>query len=357
LVLALAAVVAVFFTVGAVGAAILFRKSGRDKAETDGVPPVAAVDPSKTDAKSASAKNKPDPPPAKDLEVLEKYLPDDAGLVAVFDVKQWLGSLTVRQVVIPPLSERLAEFRRGTGVDLLSTVERVVVVRASDAQAGTVVVLQGRGLVTPRLIEGVMALPGVRSEPAFEGGTDVALLPGDSPAGAVYAAATETSIILSAHRERVVEALEKRDGKKRTRFDDPTIARGIEFAFARPFAAFVTIGLRKGFAKDVPAAGKVKFAAAGLTFDERGMEFITLADETEPGKAAELQKAIGLFWAAVAWSSKPPDPRLERIARLFLDAESPRSVFPRLKFYQTHYTVPTRTLEDWLAPFFRTDGG
>src|SRR5262249_12910546 len=41
LALALAAVVAVFLTVGAFGAAILLRKSGRDKAEVDGIPPVA----------------------------------------------------------------------------------------------------------------------------------------------------------------------------------------------------------------------------------------------------------------------------------------------------------------------------
>src|SRR5262249_3192623 len=142
---------------------------------------------------------------------------------------------------------------------------------------------------TPKLIEGVLALPGIRTEPAFEGGPDVALLPGDGPGGEVYAAATETSVILSADRERVVDALEKRDGKRRTRFQDPTITRGLEFAYARPFAAFVTAGLRQGWAKDLPAAGKLKFAAAGMSFDEHGMQFITLADETEPGRAAELQ--------------------------------------------------------------------
>src|SRR5262249_27064233 len=201
----------------------------------------------------------------------------------------------------------------------------------------------------------VMGMPGVHSEPAFHGGPDLALLPPDCPAGAVYAATSETSVILSASRERIVDALEKRDGKKRTRFDDPTLTRGLEFAYARPFAAFVTAGLRQGWAKDVPAASKLKFAAAGLTFDERGMEFITLADETEPGSAAEFQKAIGLFWTTVARFSNPPDLRIERIARLFLDAER----LPRRMLHQTHYIVPTRKLEeeDWFAPFFRSDGG
>src|SRR5262245_40961777 len=168
----------------------------------------------------------------------------------------------------------------------------------------------------------------------------------------MYAAASETSVILSPERRRVVEAMEKRDNGKRTRLGDPTIARGLEYAYARPFAAFVAIGLRQEWAKSTPAASKLNFAAAGIGFDERGMYFHTLADETESGKAVELQRSLGRLLADKAKSSNPPDLRIERIAGLLLDAEPARFPPPKLRLTHTQYLVPARKLEDWFARFF-----
>jgi len=350
-VLALSAIFLVFLTVGAIGATILIRKA-REKTEGDSVPPPALADAPKPDPPKPAPKPKSDAPPPKDLEVLEKYMPNDAGMVVVFDVKQWQSSLSARQAVLAPLADHLADFRRGTGVDLLNVVERVVIGTGADAKAGTVVVLQGRGLVTPRLIDAVKTLPGVQTQPVADGWSDLAVFAGDGSVGALYAAATETSVILSANRERVIEALAKQDGTKRTRFTDPTIGRGLEFAFARPFAAYVTIGLRQEWANIVPAASKLNFAAAGLYFDDRGMHFATLADETESGKATELQKAIGTFWTTIAKAANPPDLRIERLARLVLDAESPRFVLPKNRYFQHHLFIPKAKLDEWFAPFF-----
>jgi serine/threonine protein kinase len=343
----LVAVFLAFLAVGAVAADMLL---GRKKSE-DSAPSPGRQDPPKGEpAKTPPAKAKPDPPPAKDLETAEKFLPDDASAVAIFDLKQWQGAPAVRSTVLAPLAEQFAPFRNATGVDLLSAVERVVVGHSPDNDA--VVILQGRGLVTPRLVDGVKAMPGVRFEAAWNDGPELVIFGDEKSPQALYAASSETSVILSPQRRRVVEALEKRDSGKRTRIGDPTVARGLEYAYARPFAAFITIGLRQVWAKSVPAATKLNFAAAGIFFDDRGMYFHTLADETESGRAIELQRTFGRLLADKAKSSNPPDLRIERLAGLLLDAEPARLAPPKLRLTHTQHLVPTRKLEEWFAPFF-----
>ena len=259
-----------------------------------------------------------------------------------------------RALIVGPVSDQLADFRRATGVDLLTAAERVVVGLAPNDEA--VVVLQGRTLVTPRLVDGVKDMPGVRFEPAWDGGPELVVL-GNDKTETIYAMASETSVVLSAQRRRVVEAIEKRDGGRRTRLADPTVARGLEYAYARPFAAFVALGLRQDWANSVPAATKLNFAAAGIVFDDRGMSFHTLADETEPGKAIELQRTFGRILADKAKAADPADLRVERIANLLLDAEPVRLPPPRLRLTHTQHLVPARRLDDWLAPFIPKGDG
>jgi serine/threonine-protein kinase len=348
----LAAIFTVFLCVGAVAANMLL---GARKKFDDPSPPPPRHELPKNEPAKFAPKTRPDPPPAKDLETAEKFLPDDASAVALFDWKQWQAAPAVRPIVLGPLGDQLAGFRRATGVDLLAALERVVVGLSPDEE--TVVILQGRGLVTPRLIDGVKAIPGARFEPAWEGGPELVVLPDGKAARPIYAGASETSVVLSAHRHRLVEALEKRDAGKRTRLADATVARGLEYAYARPFAAFVTIGLKQDWAKLVPAASKLNFAAAGLVFDDRGMAFHTLADESEPGKAVELQRAFGRMLADKAKTVDPPDFRIERLAGLLLDAEVVRLPPARPRLTHTQHLVPARKLEEWFAPFFPKGDG
>jgi serine/threonine-protein kinase len=352
LIVALVSVFAVFMMVGAIGAAVVL--AGKKKKPDDPPPSGTQTTLKANPPKTAPPVVRPDPPPAKELDVLEKFLPDDAALVAVFDVKQWQTSLTVRQLIVHPLADQLLPFRQATGTDLLNSVERVVVGIPGGAE-DIVIVLQGRSLVTPRLIDGLKTLPGVSAEPTA--GPELLTVTDPGNPGALHAAATGTSVILSPSKQRVLDAIEKRDGATRTRLADPTLTRALEYSNARPFALYVAVGLKQDWAKLVPAAGKLNFAAAAVLFDERGMHFHTLADETESGKAVELYRAFGRLLADQAKAPTPPDPRLQRIAGLFLDAEQTRFALPKNRLSHLHAFIPARRLDDWLAPFAVKPGG
>lgn len=305
------------------------------------------TDPPKPPPKTAKA----DPPPARELEAADKFLPNESAVVVMFDLKQWQGYQPTRQFVMPPLADQLAKFQRSTGVDLLSTVEQVVVAVGPDF-SGELVVLQGRGLVTPRLIDGVKALTGATTEPAWPDGPELFVLGPEIGPGRLYAGTSESSVFLSSNRDRIVEALEKREGSKRTKFADPTVERGMEYAHARPFAAFATLGLRSGWTRMHPAANKINFVATGLIFDERGMHLHTLGNESEVGKIAELQKAFGRMLADQANSTTPPNQKVLRIANLFVDAQPSKVPQPGVRMTHLTTLVPYKKLEEWFAPFF-----
>jgi len=292
-----------------------------------------------------------DPPVVKDLETIEKYLPNDSALVVLFDLKQWHDSTAGRKYILVPIAEKLAAFTKATGVDLLTAAERVVLGVVPDDKPGDVIVIQGRSLVSTKLLEGTKTIPNVSAKPAWNGGPDVYKLGSDK---ALFGAATDTSIILSSSRERILEALEKRDGVKRTKFDDPTIARGIEYAQSKPFAFFATLGLREGWAKMLPMASKVNFIAIAATFEERGMYIQTIGDETEVGKVAELQKAFAKLLDDKAKESDPPNQVVSRIAKALADAEPTAKPGPFAKnkrmIHLVHH-IQARRLEEWFAPF------
>jgi hypothetical protein len=309
------------------------------------------ADPPKPPPKTA----KNDLPPVRDLEIIEKYLPNDSALAIVFDIKQWQTFEPAKQYVLMPLAEKLAGFHRSTGVDLMSVVERVMIAVGDDDKS--VIVLQGRGLVTPRLLDGAKTWPGVTTEPAWPGGPDLYVLGQKSGTGEAYAATSETCVIISPHRDRIVDALEKREGMKRTKFADITLERGLEYAYARPFAAFATIGLRSGWARFQPAAGKLTFVAVGVFFDEKGMHSHTLADDPDVTKVAELQKSFAKMLEEKANESRPPDLRVQRLADLLANAQPTKLPMPGVRRTHLMNLVPYRKLEEWFAPFFAKMGG
>jgi eukaryotic-like serine/threonine-protein kinase len=346
--IAAAALLAAALLIGAVaiGIALATRKKSEE-------PSPGTQEPPKTDPKQPPAKSaKADPPPAKDLEVVEKFLPNDSALVCVFEIKQWQAFAPTKQFVFAPLSERLGAFHRATGVDLLAVVERVIVGLGPDDKSAELVVLQGRSLVTPRLLDGVKAMPGVATEPAWLGGPELLILGPQVGAGRLFAGTSETCVFLSSSRDRIVEALEKRDGKRKTKLADPTIERGLEVGHARPFAAFATMGLHSGWARSQPAASKLNFVAAGIMLDDKGMQLHTLGSETEVGKTAELQKAFGKMLADKAKESNPPSVRIQRLANLFLEGQPSKSPQPGVRLTHLFTLVPIKKLEEWFAPFF-----
>jgi serine/threonine-protein kinase len=334
------------------GAIAIGVNSGSHKTE----PSPGSQEPPKNDPPKPPPKTaKNDPPPVRDLEVIEKYLPNDSAVAIVFDIKQWQAFEPAKQYVLMPLAEKLAGFHRSTGVDLMSVVERVIIAVGEDDKS--VIVLQGRGLVTPRLLDGAKTWPGVTTEPAWPGGPELYVLGQKSGTGEAFAATSETCVIISPHRDRIVDALEKREGKKRTKFDDVTLERGLEYAHARPFAAFATMGLRTGWARTQPAAGRLTFVAVGVFFDEKGMHSHTLADDPEVTKVADLQKAFAKMLEDKANESKPPDVRVQRIADLLANAQPSKLPMPGVRRTHLMNLVPYRKLEEWFAPFFGKVGG
>ena len=149
----------------------------------------------------------------------------------------------------------------------------------------------------------------------------------------------------------MLDALDKRHNSKRTKFDDVTVERGLEYADSRPFAVFATMGVRSGWAATQASASQMGFIAAGVLFDDRGMHLHTISDETDTSKVAEFQMAFGKILLAKAEMSEPPDPRVERIANLLIEAQPGKGPFAKFRRSHLYNLIPTRRLEAWFAPF------
>ncbi len=297
----------------------------------------------------AKPKVEPAPVVPKDLETIEKYLPDDSSLVLVFDLRNARSSAAGRQYIVGPIMEPLWPVKLLTGLDFANTLDRVILSVAGRNDSELVFIAQGRTLVSPKLIETMKSLPGVEDQPAWEGGPEILMLPAGKPDGQInYMAFTETSVIFSANRDRVLASLDKKDGAKRTKLEDATLARGLEHAHAKPFTAFAALACRCRLSKFISGSEKLEFAVAGIGFEERGLMFLTMADESTAGKAAETQKAIGQLLLTKAQETS--DQRIERIARLFLDAQAPKNLLGK-RWIQSIHVVPERRFDDWFAPF------
>jgi serine/threonine-protein kinase len=344
-VIAVVAVFVVFLLLGAAAVGIFFATRKKPTEPSPGT-----QEPPKTEPIRPVAKQ--DPPPARELEAVDKYLPDDTGLAAIFDVKQLQSSPVGKKVFLGPVVDELLPFRQQFGVDLPAVVERVILASAPDREQGSLIILQGKSLVTPRLEDALRTLAGGNVSRAGPDGPEVYAI-GREPN---YLATTETCLLLSSRRERIVEALAKRDGTKKTKFADPTVTAGVralsrvtELPFARSSAIHLVVGLRRGWPPLIPSAAKVNLMVGIVLFDDRGMHFHTFADETESGKGLEFERAYGKVIAE--WGRPAMDARLERIGMLLSAADAPK--LGQYKGGHAHYVanVPARNLDDWLAPF------
>ena len=355
LVVALVAVFLVFLVLGAAGVGVLL--ANRKKADD---PPPAKTEPPRGELTRPPEVAKAAPPPAKELEAVDKFLPDDTSVAAVFDVKQLQASPVAKKVLLGPIADELLPFRTGFDIDLPALVERAVVGVGSEDKGGALVILQGRSLVTPRLTDAVRTLALGRVAPAWDGGPAVFAV-GPQP---TFLATTSTGVLLSARRDLVVEALEKADGARRsTQFADPTVGTGLEIlnrpvlqstAFGRSASIQVAVGVRQRWQGFHPSAKQLTFLVGLVVFDDRGMHLHALADEAEAGKAREFVKSVGQALGGLSRTIWPPDQRLERIGTLLAGA-SPAPKGPTAKRPYTHLvsSVPARNLDDWFGPFLR----
>jgi eukaryotic-like serine/threonine-protein kinase len=342
-IIGLAALFLVFLVGGAVTVGLLTRNTKKTepmppKSSHSEPPPRAEVPP------------KPDPAPARELESVEKYLPNTSSVVAVADVHLWHSVPAARQYLLEPLGRKLADLSKVTGTDLTTAIERIVLAVAGKDE-GQMFIAQGKGLVTPRLIDRLKALQGVAAEPAWDGGPELLILPASEGGSRQYVGFTETSALLSGDRALVVDGLRKRDGTVRTQLADETLSKGLGVANLRPSAVFVALGCRSELAKSVVALNSLNAAAAGIHFEDWGMVFGVMALEGVAGKATEARNALGTALQERAKAGPEPDRRLERLARLLLDSEW-RPFIKRQGFHSGTF-VPTRQLGEWFEDFWQ----
>ena len=354
LVVALLVVFLVFLVLGAVGVGVLLA----NRKKPDDPPSPGRSEPPRGDLGKPGPVARADPPPAKELEAIEKHLPDDTSLAAVFDVKQLQGSPVAKRVMLGPFADELVPFRVGLGIDLPALVERVVVGVGSNERGGALVILQGRGLVTPKLTDAIRNRAGRDASPAWGGGPDVfAAGPGPS-----YLATTETGVLVSARRELIVEALEKSDGARRTtRFADPTLGTGLEVlnragvqsaAFGRAASIQLVVGLRQRSEKDQPAAAQLNALVGLVVFDDRGMHLHALAEETEPGRGPRLPAGLRPVARRPGRVLDPARAAAGTDRALLADAgPAIKGITAKRPYVHLVSTVPARRLDDWFAPF------
>ena len=274
----------------------------------------------------------------------------------MFDVKQLQASPVAKRVLLGPIADELLPFRSAFGIDLPAVVERAVVGVEPEERGGSLVILQGRVLVTLKLMDALRSMAGRDLSPAWDGGPDVFAV----GSGPTFLATTETCLLMSARRELVAEALWKCDGSQTTTFDDPTVAKGLEAlarpviqesAFGRSAAIQVVAGLRQRWHKDHPAAAKLNLLAGLVAFDDRGIHLHVLAEEDEAGKARDFARVFGRSLGEL--SKAVDDQRLERIGMLLADVEPAKIPVAKHGLVHLRATVAPRWLDTWIAPFDR----
>lgn len=326
----------------------------KPKEELTTTQPNTDTTPPKVDPKpKEDPKTKEEPKTLQTQDILEKYLPDDSTMVLVFDIKNIANTAVAREKVWQPLQQRLLPVKLLTGIDLFQVVDRVIVSISSDNARAPVIILQGRAVQVERLAEAVRKTPGVKIEKYKDTSIDMAEFTKDKPMErSTHAAAYGTSIIISEDKSRVEEALDKREGNQRTKFNDPSVELALKGIYTQPFLATCVFGMRGPFGELSPAAKDIRFFVAGVNIEERGLHFYTIANESEAGKALEFQKAIGNYLKSQGKRPGKEDPRLEQLGELMTEAKFGGIGMIAKKYFNTHYFIRTKELDSWLAPFW-----
>ena len=290
------------------------------------------------------------------LDSLEKFIPDDSMMVLVFDVKNFSSTDTARRHLFGPLQSRFFPIKAFTGIDFFQKVERVIVAVSDKKTSPAMVIFQGRSLAGEWLPEMIHKIPGITFDKHRESGIEIARIgPGkdDVTAGkTMHAVQVGTSVLICESRQRILTALEKREGARRTKFEDPSLEAGLAVIYRHPFVVTTVFGTHGQMASLSPNAKQLKYFLAGAFFDDRGMHFYTAADEEETGKSgAEFQKALAALFKKEAKKDGETDERIDKIADLFAEARFNILGGLRFKNYNTGSIVRTPQLDAWLKPF------
>ena len=154
-----------------------------------------------------------------------------------------------------------------------------------------VVILQGRGVSAERFAELLKKFPGAKTETLPDTDIEIAHFAPAAKGGdpGAYAAAVGTSVIVSPSRDRLAEALEKRDGAKKTKFADPTVEAGLKNIYRQPAAVTAVFGLRGPLAELSEAAADLRFCARAIALNQR---------KARRSAAAGAQQLVGSAWRA-----------------------------------------------------------
>lgn len=286
------------------------------------------------------------------IDVLEKFLPDDSMLVIVFDVKNFGAHPTAAQHVSIPLQTRFAPIKTLTGIDFFQKVERVVVATGDKKTTSPLVILQGRALAGEWLPETIRRLNIATITKSKDSNIEIAKFgPGKDDGKAMYAALVGTSVLICEHRESIEEALEKRDGARKTIFADPTVETGLKFIYRQPFTVTAVFGTQGRFANVSAGAKEMRHYLAGIFFDDKGMHFYSATEDGDSAKALEFQKALAAVLREQGKKPGATDERLEKLGDLFAEARVAPVALPRNKNLTSTFVVRPTQIDAWLRPF------
>jgi eukaryotic-like serine/threonine-protein kinase len=315
----------------------------------------------KTDTKKTPEKTPEKTPaesPAKDLDSIERFIPNETASLVVFDLRELRNVPLIRDKILPDLGRRLQAMVDPVGAELMSKADRVVIantVRDDD----TVTIFQGRKLVTPKLLEQARESGETKTSRLADGVTDLfefRIPPEGGSTGeptTLFAVAIDASVVVSRSRDRVMDAFDKREGTdRRTRLSDPTILPGLVNTSWGPksYPVRASLGLRSGGLRFVGTAQKVDSASAAVDFTDRGMEFHVVLQESESGSAAALYKEMMFFLGLKALG----DPQSRMLYEVLNLAKTPPIAPKKGNLVHWRTIVQLRRVEDWIKAFFGT---
>jgi eukaryotic-like serine/threonine-protein kinase len=334
-----------------------------------------AEPPPEEQAKVEPLKKEPTLPPV-DAKAIDYYLPADAEAIAVLNVQNLNQSKFFRDSLLPKFKDFVALVKKGGGFDPFRSVERVIVAVPPDSSQSIVVIQGGPEIASPAFLAWAAKLPGASVTPERMPGQsatkDIYCLPNQDDkdagrAGRTYAAvlsnASPAALVLSASKERVLEALGRVGKTNAVIFKDPSLRQALARypaksserqstlwlcvgGEARAFGPFTDKKKDRGMPSD---AGIVNLIAS-FRLTETLMFELEFDAKTRAAATAGKDAIAGFF--LLASLARKDDLRLARLADLLQNsAPTPRKKDAHPTVHQWWRSVSSDKLVDWLAPF------
>jgi serine/threonine-protein kinase len=298
-------------------------------------------------------------------EPLDAFLPADTEIIAVLDVRELVKSKFFADKIKPSFEAEITALASAASFDPCKSIRRIIIAVGSDGNQ-PVVIVQGADFITSDLINWVSTLHGVQVSSVRVPGNgmkEVYRFVSEKSGAELYGAILSinpSSVVLSASRERVIDALACVGRKSETRFDDPTIRPMLARYREKPTGSSI-------------AAPPVLWFALGtrgkrLGFEnamESGLQSITglvrLGDALDFSVTIEANNRMEAFaaWSKVVQFARgaalkyPTDKRLDHLAALIsqatpdkLSSSQSTSTFAG----QWSGRIEVDQLRDWLAP-------